>query len=1171
MPLTEQNIIKGKSLSHTIPIYFTILFILITTTLLYWTYQSSNAFITQGLHKNLTQRQINAENALDYILENMALAVKYIAADPSLREAVTAMDQSLTLDTLHRSLESGANSRLDILFIKDLNNKIWVDDSSPFFDFQEILPLIAEQIVIDSAPSHLFTFPDKQSELNIVGKASPLISENTGRVIGTLFGGIVLNNNITLMDTVRTKTQVKNLMLLQEGQLIAATQAAKDPIIREAISHLPVTDDDFRRLTDGHVAHYQTLNIHEKPSSLKLVFIIQDTIFADIKFSYQKKFILLLGLLIALSALTLYLVKSMIIAPLRDLSSYAKQIAQGKKAVYLQGPISEFNHIGLVMTETVQGLQQTTEQLQNEINRRQQVMDQLNLHRNSLEQIVEMRTKELNATNKTLTSKNEELNREKTEHLQTQGEIRKLAEAVKNSPVSIVITDSNGTIEYVNPKFSELTQYSFEEVVGQNPQILDAGHQSHEHFEDMWQTILGGQEWHGEFCNKKKDGELFWELASISPILDDDGEILHFVSVKEDITSRKLTEANLQHARRQAEDASKQKSLFLANMSHEIRTPMNAMIGLSELALETDLTEQQYDYLSKIHSSSQGLLLVLNDILDYSKIEAGKLKLENNLFSLPDVIDQVHNIFVHIAIQRGLELQFLIKDDVPSILYGDAGRLRQILTNLIGNGLKFTPQGAISTTISLQSLTEDRASLHFSVVDSGIGIPAKKLSMLFKAFSQINATHTREYGGTGLGLAISKELVEVMGGKLEVESSRGVGSTFSFTLEFKNGDNKAHTINYLRDRQEKDRLLSMQQILSPRILLVEDDSTNQQIGAAILTKAHIDVELADNGAEAVQKYQVSLEEDSPFTAILMDIHMPVLDGYEATAQIRALEQSHPEPALHIPIIAMTAHAMAADQEKGLAAGMDDYIDKPLDNGKLFTTLAHWINKNTGDQMIEPPLVTPDNTDMDSQKQNTLPSTLAGVDLQRGVARLEGHTEIYLQLLKDFTDHYSSSSEDAAELLRQNENETAQRLFHTIKGTAANLCAHQVQEVATQLEHALAEGKNIEELLERFTLAWQELRGSIATLEERGWFKPIADLPTISSNKKVPVKLLAKLLIFLEKMDYKAIESWQELKPFLQDTIQTTKITEIEYSINNYDFPNAASLIKRLEEKSFEQS
>ena len=472
MPM-QQDRARGKQLSQIVLYYFVVLFVLSTTILLYWTYHSSTVFITEELQQSLHQRQVNAENRFGRILADLEITVKYIAADTSLEESVGKKDLELTLEVLRRNLGSEMNSRLDILFVKNRDNSIWADDSSPFFDLQDVLPLIAVGNVTYKVSSRLYTFPKEQSELVVIGTSIPLILKRTGQVIGTLFGGIVLNNDSSLVDNMRKAIQVESLMLLHAGRIVASTHRSDTAIVTEAVGRLPVPSGEFRRLNHGYVAHYKELQVDSHTSPLELVFIVKDSIFTELRASYLNKFVLLLFLIAGFSGVTLYFTKRKIIAPLSNLSSYATQIGQGKQAAYVKGSVLEFNQIGTVMTETVQGLKESSVQLQEEMARRQLAMDQLKVHRNTLEQAVEDRTKELCAANDELTAKYLEIKREKAERLHAQEENRQLAEAVKNSPVSIVITDREGTIEYVNPKFSEITLYSFAEVIGQNPEILN--------------------------------------------------------------------------------------------------------------------------------------------------------------------------------------------------------------------------------------------------------------------------------------------------------------------------------------------------------------------------------------------------------------------------------------------------------------------------------------------------------------------------------------------------------------------------------------------------------------------------------------------------------------------------------------------------------------------------
>ena len=361
-------------------------------------------------------------------------------------------------------------------------------------------------------------------------------------------------------------------------------------------------------------------------------------------------------------------------------------------------------------------------------------------------------------------------------------EMLKLTKAVEFSPVSIVITDALGNMEYVNPRFTEVTGYTPEEALGKNQRILKSGYVPSEVYEKLWTTIMEGKTWRGELLNQKKNGDLVWEMVRISPFKDMQERITHFVAVKEDITAQKMAQEELKKAKEEAESASHVKGEFLANMSHEIRTPMNAILGLTQLLLNTELVPKQLDYLEKVYTSSQALLRLLNDILDYSKIEAGRMEVENNPYQIEEVLQNVLKLFSAKIEEKGLKPFIELSPGVPELVMGDSLRVTQVLNNLVGNAIKFTDKGEIRILVDVVNRNEEDWLLRFTVRDTGIGIAIDKLENLFQAFTQADNSISRKYGGTGLGLAISQQLVELMGGEISVSSIMGQGSIFSFTI-----------------------------------------------------------------------------------------------------------------------------------------------------------------------------------------------------------------------------------------------------------------------------------------------------------------------------------------------------------------------------------------------------
>ncbi|MBY0573861.1 MAG: response regulator [Undibacterium sp.] len=538
-----------------------------------------------------------------------------------------------------------------------------------------------------------------------------------------------------------------------------------------------------------------------------------------------------------------------------------------------------------------------------------------------------------------------------TQRLIEQAQLNQLSQAVEQSTEAIIITDVIGKIEYVNQTFVNRTGYSKEEVIGRYPNLLNSGRTLPEQFSILWKTVRAGGTWRGEIINKRKDGTLSVEYATISPLRQSDGTITHYVSTQEDVTEKKklgeeldrhrhhleeLVESRTQElaiARRLAEAANQAKSNFIANMSHEIRTPMNGVLGMTYLALSHTDDPKLRDYLQKIHLSGQHLLHIVDDVLDFSKIEAGKMNIEGVDFRLDDLLHKLSTIMNSKLAGGHLTLTTKVEADVPTPMHGDPHRLSQILINYTNNAIKFTEHGEITVRVSKINDTPSGWLIRFEVEDSGIGLSEEQQSKLFQSFVQADSSTTRKYGGTGLGLAISKQLALLMGGEVGVSSQLGQGSIFWFTalLEHVKGPNLDQSIQNMGNALA---LLTRLNQSRPaiRVLLADDNDFNQQVGAELLEAAKCEVCTVGDGLQAVNIMQTQA-----FDCVLMDIQMPIMDGLEATRSLRAL----PDFA-HLPIIAITANAMNEDRVHCLSAGMNDFISKPFAPDNLYATILRWV-------------------------------------------------------------------------------------------------------------------------------------------------------------------------------------------------------------------------------------
>jgi two-component system sensor histidine kinase/response regulator len=1006
---------------------------------------------------------------------------------------------------------------------------------------------------------------------------------------------------------------------------------------------------------------------------------------------------------------------------------------------------------------------------------------------------------------------------------QQENQLRKLILAVEQSPDSIVITDINARIEYVNDAFQRNTGYTKEEAIGINPRVLKSGRTPQSTYDDMWATLSRGEIWRGELVNRRKDQSEYVEFANIAPIRQPDGEITHYLAIKEDITEKKamldelerhrehleqlieirtaelnttiherdalfdaastgivllknriimrcnrrmdemlgyafgeqigqstriwfhddnayinagnqiypnilhgkidVREMNLlrkdgsslwcrtfsraidpadptrgnvvvfedvtaeraateqmRAAKTLAENAVRMKSDFLANMSHEIRTPMNAIIGMSHLAMKTELTPRQRDYMKKIQWSSQHLLGIINDILDLSKIEAGKMTVESIDFELDQVLENVIGLISEKAAAKNLELILEIDADVPHSLIGDPLRIGQVLINYANNAVKFTEQGNIAIRVAVARASSRELILNFSVSDTGIGLDEEQRNRLFQSFEQADSSTTRKYGGTGLGLAISRQLVSLMGGEVGVDSKLGTGSTFWFTVPLGHREGKQQQLlpapdlrgrrvlviddndharevigdmlsnmsfvvslapsglagiaeivraanagepyeivfldwqmpgldgiatarkisdsmpmnaphmvmitAYGRDEVMKAaddariddvlikpvtssllfdtamRILGTTQtsqlrsaehpapgtdlaaIAGARILLVEDNELNQEVAMELLHQAGFLVDIADNGAIAMNMLN---NQDKDYDMVLMDMQMPVMDGVTATREIRKQAKWSA-----LPIIAMTANAMASDRDRCIDAGMNDYLVKPIDPDQLWMTLRRWIKP-----LREVTLATVKPAHKQSDVVTIAP--VAGLDVKAGLHHALGKEALYTSLLRKFSDGQKDFPERLAEAMTQGDLVLAERLAHTFKGLCGQIGAGELRTMAESLEQSIRNREPKEKIQATLKLVPGTLAELVSAIDKR--FPVVESVQTavavdLGELREISIRLAAELAAD----DFASSDTFDQHEALMRAALGERFIT-LASAIHDFNFALAADQLR----------
>ena len=523
----------------------------------------------------------------------------------------------------------------------------------------------------------------------------------------------------------------------------------------------------------------------------------------------------------------------------------------------------------------------------------------------------------------------------------TEADLRLRTRAIEEATNGVIITDAthpHNPIVYVNSTFARLTGYAAEEVLGKNCRFLQGPATDRDALARIRQAIAEGRECREVLRNYQKDGSPFWNELSVSPVHDDDGRLTAFIGIQSDVTEREQSRAALEAAREKAESASRAKSEFLAHVSHELRSPMTAILGFTDLLIQQGLGADGRDYAQTIQRNGDYLLRLINDILDISKIEAGRLSVESEEVDLSQLIEEVRSLMTVKARERGVEFSVNCDTPVPALIMVDPIRLRQVLVNLLTNAFKFTDQGRVDLLLRYDPAPPPPPILEIAVQDTGIGIPEEAQKTLFEPFVQVASEHRQRREGTGLGLAISHRLVKAMGGELTLQSVPNQGSTFCARIPLESQTDVPLIDSLIATVHDPPPAEGTPVVLSGHILVADDRRDIRHLLKHFLTGAGATVEFAENGAEALHRL-TQRDQQPEISLLLLDMQMPTMNGHEASKQLR-------NAGITIPIIALTANAKPSERAKCLAAGCDDFLTKPIDTETLLRTVARWESHQT---------------------------------------------------------------------------------------------------------------------------------------------------------------------------------------------------------------------------------
>ncbi|OYQ36161.1 hypothetical protein CHU95_05035 [Niveispirillum lacus] len=727
---------------------------------------------------------------------------------------------------------------------------------------------------------------------------------------------------------------------------------------------------------------------------------------------------------------------------------------------------------------------------------------------------------------------------------------------------AIIACDRAGTITLFNPAAESMLGYAPDEVVGKATPALfhdpaelamrgAAMHADGEHLLLSAMDVLSADAHHGgvdtrEWSFLRKDGTRLPVLLAVTTLADRSGGIAGYLIIATDISVQVRDAARLRDALAGAEASSRAKSAFLANMGHEIRTPLNGIIGSAHLVLDEPLSDSQHTHIDSVRRSASALLSIVNDVLDYSRIDAGLLMLEPAPFRLADPVAAVADLFAPVIRTRPVALEISLDPALPDWVQGDAGRMRQILDNLVGNAVKFTTTGTITVALRRTGMQPDgKVDMQVTVSDTGIGMAPEQVARLFQPFALGDDSHRRQHGGTGLGLALTQRLVQMMGGTIRAESTQGQGSRFIINLHMTPVDPPASITSPTQPAASVNLFEDMSGLGGARILVVEDNDLNRLVAKGFLDRAGAVTTLVENGAEAV-----AAVERERFDLVLMDLQMPVMDGLDATRAIRALAVGR-----DLPILALTAAGHEQDLRACLDAGMDDHIDKPFVPALFLATLRRWLAAGVA---VVPP------TPVTQPPVLAWPQPIAGIDTEQAMGRVMGNRALFETILDQFVARFDGLGERLASQLSNQQIDRAVAKLHELRGAAGNISALAVAEKATLLERALREEPAADHAAGLAALAG-DLTALVAAIRARPRPHPAETVPVLppppTGDPLEPLDL-DELRAALRAKRLTALDTLEMLKDDLTRRLGTDKVREFASLVEALRFEEALALLER---------